>query len=351
MMHSETRVYPTEPQITAGLILGSQAFYRYSLRESTYPTLSLVDTLTDGEGNMIPPGHYELALSDERDFLILMQSKNPIALIPVFKVEVDMSQYSQVRDNKALKQKKKQEKEIAKQQAIVAEQFKDSGLEGKKLTRKVDDNTFINFADFIFNNLENAKYNISKIRISLSILKDGQAVFTNLEKLYIYRYVFCKGVECDIKIKIDPSKIQKIPEPDIKKIYIQMMKDLENPALKNITLRQDKLLWIAREYKKQNIYYVEISDTDLAKANGPAIKLIEELHYILPYIEKETGVKIRFLVALRRIPLTIIQDQIISGNYLRSNLDVLKTVAKSPYVVGSDFIGEEINDVTDLCLN
>lgn len=247
-----------------------------------------------------------------------------------------------------LKMSKKQEKEIAKQRAIVAEQFKDSGLEGKKLTRKVDDNTFINFADFIFNNLENAKYNISKIRISLSILKDGQAVFTNLEKLYIYRYVFCKGIECDIKIKIDPSKIQKIPEPDIKKIYIQMMKDLENPALKNITLRQDKLLWIAREYKKQNIYYTEISDTDLAKANGPAIKLVEELHYILPYIEKETGVKIRFLVALRRIPLTIIQDKIISGNYLRSNLDVLKTVAKSPYVVGSDFIGEEINDVTDL---
>ena len=247
-----------------------------------------------------------------------------------------------------LKMSKKQEKEIAKQRAIVAEQFKDSGLEGKKLTRKIDDNTFINFADFIFNNLENAKYNISKIRISLSILKDGQAVFTNLEKLYIYRYVFCKGIECDTKIKINPNKIQKIPEPDIKKLYIQMMKDLENPALKNITLRQDKILWIAREYKKQNIYYTEISDTDLAKANGPAIKLVEELHYILPYIEKETGVKIRFLVALRRIPLTIIQDQIISGNYLRSNLDVLKTVAKSPYVVGSDFIGEEINDVTDL---
>ena len=247
-----------------------------------------------------------------------------------------------------LKMSKKQEKEIEKQRAIVAEQFKDSGLEGKKLTRKIDDNTFINFADFIFNNLENAKYNISKIRISLSILKDGQAVFTNLEKLYIYRYVFCKGIECDKKIKVDPSKIEKIPEPDIKKLYIQMIQDLENPALKNITLRQDKILWIAREYRKQNIYYAEISDTDLAKANGPAIKLVEELHYILPYIEKETGVKLRFLVALRRIPLTIIQDQIISGNYLRSNLDVLKTVAKSPYIVGSDFIGEEINDVTDL---
>lgn len=114
MMHSETRVYPTEPQITAGLIVGSQSLYKYSLRESSYPTLSLVDELSDGQGHVIPPGHYELALSDERDFLILIQSKKAIAIIPVFKLDVDMSQYEIVRDKKALKQKKKEEKEIAK---------------------------------------------------------------------------------------------------------------------------------------------------------------------------------------------------------------------------------------------
>ncbi len=114
MMHSETRVYPTEPQITAGVIVGTQAYYRYSLRESSYPTLTLVEELTDGAGNVIPSGHYELALSDERDFLILTQSKKAVALIPVFKIEVDMSQYEQVRDNKALKRQKKEEKEIAK---------------------------------------------------------------------------------------------------------------------------------------------------------------------------------------------------------------------------------------------
>ena len=74
MMHSETRVYPTEPQITAGLIVGSQSFYKYSLRESTYPTLSIVDEISDAQGNTIPAGHYELALSDDRDFLILIQS-------------------------------------------------------------------------------------------------------------------------------------------------------------------------------------------------------------------------------------------------------------------------------------
>jgi hypothetical protein len=43
-----------------------------------------------------------------------MQSKTPIAIIPVFKVEVDVSHYEQVRDDKALKKQKKEEKEIAK---------------------------------------------------------------------------------------------------------------------------------------------------------------------------------------------------------------------------------------------
>ena len=247
-----------------------------------------------------------------------------------------------------LKMSKKQEEKILNDRKNVEKLFENSELTGKYLTRKIDDNTFINFADFILNNLENAEYNISKIRTSLAILKDGQAVFTNLEKLYIYRYVFCKGIQVEDKIELSIDKINQIPEQDIKNMIITMLKDDENTKFKNITLRQDKLLWIAREYKRQGIQYVEITDTDLAKANGPAIKLIEELHQILPEIEKETGVKIRFLVGLRRIPLTIIKDQIIGGNYLRENLDVLKAVAKSPYIVGSDFIGEEINDITDL---
>ena len=114
MMYSETRPYPQEPQITAGLIVGDQSYYKYSLRESTYPTLSLVDEISDEQGNVIPPGHYELALSDDRDFLILIQSKKALAIIPVFKVEVDMSQYEQVRDKASLKRDKKEKKEIEK---------------------------------------------------------------------------------------------------------------------------------------------------------------------------------------------------------------------------------------------
>ena len=248
-----------------------------------------------------------------------------------------------------LKMTEKQEKEILEQRAKVEKQFENIELTGKYYTRKIDDNTFINFADFILNNLENAEYNISKIRTSLAILKDGQAVFTYLEKLYLYRYVFAKGVENQTKIEISKEKIEKIPEKDIKEMVLKMLKDKEKGSpYEHNTFSQNKLLWIAREYQKQGIKYVEIADTTLTKNNGQEIKLLEDVHEIMPKIEEETGVKIRFLVAIRRIPLTIVKSQKTSKNYLRENIDIMKAVAKSPYVVGSDFIGEEINDISEL---
>ena len=247
-----------------------------------------------------------------------------------------------------LKLTKQQEEKIYKQREVIEKQFENLELTGKYLIRKIDDNTFINFADLILNNIENSKYNISKIRTSLSILKDGQAVFTNLEKLYIYRYVFCKGIESTEKIELKLEKIEKIPEEDIKKMVEKMLEDNKNPNYQNITVRQDKFLWIAREYEKQGINYIEIADTDLVRSIERATKLLEEVHKIMPIIEKETGVRIRFLAAIRRIPLTIIKSQKTSPTYLRDNLDMIKTVAKSPYVVGSDFIGEEINDIGEL---
>ena len=243
----------------------------------------------------------------------------------------------------------KQEAMLISQREKVEKDFKDSKLKGKYLTRRIDDNTFINFADLILNNLDNAKENIEKIRVSLAILKDGQAVFTNLEKVYLYRYIFAKGTESEKKISLSKNKINQISQKDIKNAIIQMLEDKKETSIyKNNNLRQDKLLWIAREYQKQGIHYVEIADTTLTKKGLPAIELLEDIHEVMPKIEKETGVSIRFLVAIRRIPLTIIKDQITSDNYLRENLDVLKAVAKSPYVVGSDFIGEEINDISEL---
>ena len=250
-----------------------------------------------------------------------------------------------------LKISKEQEGKILLQREKVAEKYKDSNLSEKLLNRKIDDNTFINFADFVLNNLENCKENLEKIRKSLVILKDGQAVFTNLEKLYLYRYVFARGIESEEKLNLEEEldKIEKISIPEIRQIVLTMLKDLkEDSKFKDYNLREDKMLWIAREYKKQGIKYVEIADTTLAKPGLPAIEFLEEIHRVMPDIEKETGVKIRFLFAIRRIPLTIVEDAENNVDYLRENINVLKAVGRSPYVVGSDFIGEEINDISEL---
>ena len=238
-----------------------------------------------------------------------------------------------------------QEERLAAQRAKVARQFSSSDLKGKYLDRKINDNTVINFADLILNNLDHAEQNIVKIRTSLAILKDGQAVFTNLEKVYLYRYIFTKGKESEEKMEL--SGVHQIPDKDVLAALIQMRKDGENPDYHRNTVFQDDLLWIARSYRRQGICYAEISDTTLVK-KYESLEMLQEVHEIMPKIYRETGVMIRFLAAIRRIPLTIVKDQVTPEDYLIRNLNVLQAVALDPYVAGCDFVGEEINDIITL---
>ena len=217
----------------------------------------------------------------------------------------------------------RQRLEEARREAV--KRFENCGLSGKYLTRKIDDNTFINFADFILNNLENAAFNIPKIRASLTILKDGQAVFTNLEKVYLYRYVFTKGVISDEKIEL--KNYRDIPDADIISAIGQMILDDESPEYKGLSLFQNKLLWIARCAKKRGVSYLEISDTSLAKPEAAAHTLAQA-HDVLPKVERETGV-------------TALEDT-------QRQLCVIRAIAADPYVAGSDIVGEEINDIRDL---
>lgn len=237
----------------------------------------------------------------------------------------------------------KQEKELLKKRKEIEKKYKHSELEGKKLERKINDETLINIADLILNNLENAEENIVKIRNSLVLLKDGQAVFTNLEKTILYRYAIIRGkqVPDDEKVELSLDKIEKIEDNDIRETLKKMKEDMEdvNSPYKNNTLYQDKLLWIAREYQKQGIKYVEIANSTLAKKGSAGIQNLVEMHEIMPRIEEETGVSIRYLAAASRTLFTPEQ--------VKECPAVIKAVSKSPYVVGMDLIGEEINNVTD----
>ncbi len=111
LMHKNIRPNPVMPQETAGVTMGSESYFRYSLRESDYPTLTIVDPIYDNDGEIIKPGYYELALSDEKDFLILIQSKEVVAIFPVFKIEEDANEPQRLNDKKNKKRLKKEAKE------------------------------------------------------------------------------------------------------------------------------------------------------------------------------------------------------------------------------------------------
>ena len=232
------------------------------------------------------------------------------------------------------------ERRAAAEQALA-----DSALTGKYRERRIDDNTFINFADLILNNPADAAWNISRIRISLAVPKDGQAVFADLEKVYLYRYVFTKGVPSEDWIGIGGAP--ELPDADIAAALRQMARDRENPAYADNTLLQDKLLWIARNYRRYGIDYAEISDTSLCKPET-APEVLRQIHAVMPAVTAETGVLLRFLAAIRRTPLTIVRDRVAPDDYLAENLRVLRAVAADPYVAGSDIVGEEINDILEL---
>lgn len=236
----------------------------------------------------------------------------------------------------------KQEKQLLKKRKEVEKEYKNLNLPEKQLNRKIDDNVFINLADLVFNNIEKAEKNINRIRNSLVLLKDGQAVFTNLEKTILYRYAIIRGnqVPENEQIELTIDRINTIEDEDVRNALAKMLKDSEpGSGYENNTFFQDKLLWIAREYQKQGIKYVEIANSTLPKKGKAGISNIVDMHLMMPKIEKETGVKLRFLAAASRTLYT--KEQ------LQECPTIIKTMAKSPYVVGMDLIGEEINNVTD----
>ncbi len=66
-----------------------------------------------------------------------------------------------------------------------------SGLTGRYLERRMDDLTYLNFADIVLGCPEHARENLARIRNSLTVIKDGQAVFANLET---WKRCICTGM-------------------------------------------------------------------------------------------------------------------------------------------------------------
>ena len=108
--------YPATP---SGITVHQSTIYRYSVPTDEQPVLSIVDYIPDYNGNFIKPGHYTLALSTDREFLYLIESRELVAVIPVFKIaenEKELKKYYKSKkeltsDEKSeLRKKKRKEK-------------------------------------------------------------------------------------------------------------------------------------------------------------------------------------------------------------------------------------------------
>lgn len=109
---------------------------------------------------------------------------------------------------------------------------------------------------------------------------------------------------------------------------------LRGPFTKNKELFPEYLRCLANDYKKMGIKYAELSFSAFM-TDPDYMQMLEDN---LPTIEKETGVKIRFLAGLWRHS---------DKEWNLDEVDRIKTIAQSPYIVGCDFMGHETNASLD----
>jgi len=125
--------YPANP---SGITIHEKPIYRYSIPTDEQPTLAIVNDITDYNGNFIKPGYYELALSDDKEFLYLIESKDLLAVIPVFKLAENEDELKKYRDKskdltsqekKELKRTERTQKKKDKIRKIIETKYAKTG--------------------------------------------------------------------------------------------------------------------------------------------------------------------------------------------------------------------------------
>lgn len=108
------------------------------------------------------------------------------------------------------------------------------------------------------------------------------------------------------------------------------------PITKSPSIALELLKKYAEEYAQQGVQYAEITAT----SNGLLLpEYIAMVHEHMPTIEEQTGVKLRFLAGLpRNLPEALLTREV----------EKLKVMGASPYIVGVDFVGFEDNKIGNL---
>lgn len=100
------------PVYESGLLDKDKGYVKYGYPSIVYPILNMPYILEDYEGNILPPGHYEIVLSPNRKMLYFVESNEIKASVPVAKITEKM--VSTEEERKKIKEKEKQEKKYKK---------------------------------------------------------------------------------------------------------------------------------------------------------------------------------------------------------------------------------------------
>ncbi len=113
----ETLLYPRYP---SGIFENQDTKYRYGLKSSSYPILKIPDYISDYNGGYIKPGMYELALSDDKEFLLIMQSCQLVAIVPVFKLAQNEEEVEKYRQEMLMQNRKHKPRKVKNKERINA---------------------------------------------------------------------------------------------------------------------------------------------------------------------------------------------------------------------------------------
>lgn len=155
-----------------------------------------------------------------------------------------------------------------------------------------------------------------------------------------------EGLACEQRgSEVEGIKVSDLSEAVLKKLENAMsipadrcytfdmlerrMYRFRNPFGKDDTLIEPIILKVAEDYKRQGVTYSETSVTGVLDP-----KWLEQAEPALKKAEETYGVALRFLVGIPRS---------IGADAMENNIRQAKFAAQSPYVVGVDFLGYEVN--------
>ncbi len=145
--------------------------------------------------------------------------------------------------------------------------------------------------------------------------KDGKIEFLSIE-------------DADLDIMKTNLKISPVTQETFNRM--EEIYAYRGPFTKNKEFFPDMLKLLAEDYQKNGVEYAELSFSSFI-SDPDYLKMLEEN---LPEIEEQTGVKLRFLAGLWRHS---------DPEWNLDDTDRIISIAKSPYIVGCDFMGHETN--------